>query len=511
MFMRALQMREPGREEASGLITKVQLVFPDSSRLTLPVQRRTIPHKMHERQPGRNGTSLGSSRFWRTKAAEMSLPWEPLAIRLRDLTGRVCVIRVPDQGDWQIVAGAAEWRPDFADRAVRIPVDGGDDRQAEVLLARLPNETESPFDAPLGRSLIGEVVEAVLLRQSAEARYHDAAFRERQLDAFAHVLLGVTDIPSLHRLIVEAMARAVGAEIGAIAVPLPGEQALGVTATYGYPSVIVEHVRQSPGEGILGRVFASGQPVVVRDVADVPDHARRRRYRSSSYLAFPINGAEGPLAVVALTDKMDGMPFDDNDLALLTSLSAPAALALVREEFRERSRDLAHLATVDGLTGLFNRRYFETRLEQEIQRQRRQFDGLALLMVDLDNFKELNDSQGHLVGDRVLREVGDILRRAVRIFDLCARYGGEEFVILMPGANAPTALRIAERIRKQVEQHFASGRLGGALAPTVSVGVSAAASTTTRETLIAQADSALFQAKNTGKNVVCLHPSLTTS
>src|SRR5262247_534559 len=110
MFIRALQMRERGREKASGLITKVQLVFPESYRLTLPVQRRTIPHKMHERQPGRNGTSLGSSRFWRTKAAEMSLPWEPLARRLSDLTGRVCVIRVPDHGDWQIVTGAAEWR-----------------------------------------------------------------------------------------------------------------------------------------------------------------------------------------------------------------------------------------------------------------------------------------------------------------------------------------------------------------------------------------------------------------
>ena len=102
------------------------------------------------------------------------------------------------------------------------------------------------------------------------------------------------------------------------------------------------------------------------------------------------------------------------------------------------------------------------------------------------------------MGDRVLREVADILRRAVRIFDVCARYGGEEFVILMPGADAPTAFRIAERIRRQVEQHFVSGpRAGSPAAPTVSVGVSSAHPTTTRETLIAQADSALFQAKGT--------------
>jgi len=440
----------------------------------------------------------------------MSLPWPALAQRLRGLTGRACLIRVLDAGSWQIVAGSALWRPDFLEGALRIPVDGGDGRQAEVLLSRGTDQNAALLESALGRDLIGEVVEAVLQRETAIERQDESAARERQFDAFLRVLLAVTDMPSLYTAIVEAMARAVGAEIGAIASPIPGEQALGVTATYGYPSVVVEHVRQAPGEGILGRVFATAQAVVVRDVAEVPDHARRRRYRSSSYLAFPICGAEGPLAVVAVTDKTDGSPFDDRDLALVSSLSGPAALALAREDFRERTRDLAHLATVDGLTGLFNRRYFETRLEQEIQRQRRQFDGLALLMVDLDNFKELNDTQGHLVGDKVLREVGDILRRAVRIFDLCARYGGEEFVILMPGANAPTALRIAERIRKQVELHFAAASRFGA-APTVSVGVSAAASTTTRETLIAQADSALFQAKTTGKNVVRLHPSLTTS
>ena len=78
-------------------------------------------------------------------------------------------------------------------------------------------------------------------------------------------------------------------------------------------------------------------------------------------------------------------------------------------------------------------------------------------MLDLDNFKELNDTQGHLVGDMALKEVAEILRRAVRIFDVCARYGGEEFVIVMPGAGPETALRIAERIRRQVEQHFADG------------------------------------------------------
>ena len=158
---------------------------------------------------------------------------------------------------------------------------------------------------------------------------------------------------------------------------------------------------------------------------------------------------------------------------------------------------------VDGLTELFNRRYFETRLEQELQRQRRQLDELSLLLLDLDNFKQLNDSLGHLVGDTALKHVADILRRAVRIFDVCARYGGEEFVIVMPGAGPDTALRIAERIRRQVEQHFAAGRRSGVPVPlTVSIGVSTASPGVTREALVAQADRGLLVAKSRGKNQV---------
>lgn len=433
--------------------------------------------------------------------------WARVAARLTELTGRTSVIRVPDNGEWRVVSGADRWPSEVLEGALRIPVDGGCDLQAEVVLPRERTKGPDALASSACRSLIGEVAESTAQLEVANQRLEIALARERQLDAFVRALVHCPDAPSLHSLIIQTMARAVGADIGAIALPMAGESQLGVTATYGYPSVVVEHVRQAPGEGILGRVFSTGQAVVVRDVAEQPDHARRRRYRSSSYLAFPLTGPVGVQAVIAVTDKADGEPFDDRDLAILMSFGAPASLALGREELRERTRDLAHQATIDGLTGLFNRRYFETRLEQEIQRQRRQFDELSLLMVDLDNFKDLNDTQGHLVGDRVLREVADILRRAVRIFDVCARYGGEEFVILMPGANAPTALRIAERIRRQVEQHFASGlRSGSPVSPTVSVGVSSAQPSTTRETLIAQADSALFQAKGAGKNVVCVYP-----
>ena len=431
--------------------------------------------------------------------------WTRVAARLTELTGQRCYVRIPADGSWRVVPEDG-WSDTLLPTAVRLPLDGGGSSQGELVLPA--GTTGGPtLGASLVPTLLAELAEAMVRLTAATVAADEAVARERRLDAFARGLLDCATAAQIHAVIVEHMARALGAEIGALALPIAGEDALGVTATFGYPAVVVEHVRQAPGEGILGRVFATSQAVVVRDVSEMPEHARRRRYRSSSYLVFPLTGPAGVQAVVAVTDRADGRPFDDHDLHILAALNASASLALTCEALRERTRDLAHQATVDGLTALFNRRYFETRLEQEIQRQRRQFDELSLLIVDLDDFKMLNDSHGHLMGDRVLREVGDILRRAVRIFDVCARYGGEEFAILMPGANAATAFRIAERIRRQIEQHFVSGgRAGGPIPVTVSVGVASAQPATTRETLIAHADSALFQAKARGKNVVCVYP-----
>jgi diguanylate cyclase (GGDEF)-like protein len=406
-------------------------------------------------------------------------------------------IRVQNGPQWRTIAHAGGWAPATdSDRATRVVLGS----TIELLLSDRTVKklkTPPPLDA-LG-AVLGNALQLVHLR-------HQRSESDRRADVvgeFARVLLGISDSATLHRTIVEHMAHAVDAEIGALAIFAPLENALVITATVGYPAVLVEHVRPTPGQGILGRVYAKGEPIVALSAADLPGQVGRRRYRTESFVALPLTGPEGVVAVVSLTDKNSGSSFTQSDLSVLYEMAVPAALAVAREQLRDRTVDLAHLATVDGLTELFNRRYFETRLEQELQRQRRQLDELSLLLLDLDNFKQLNDSLGHLVGDTALKHVADILRRAVRIFDICARYGGEEFVIVMPGAGPDTALRIAERIRRQVEQHFAAGRRSGVPIPlTVSIGVSTASPGVTREALVAQADRGLLVAKSRGKNQV---------
>ena len=433
------------------------------------------------------------------------------------------MIRAQNGAGWRVIAqsGTASgsgMTAAMVDGAIVIPI-GHAPEPAELLVVP-PHSSPATIELPPNmaasgarlladpewrQGLVGVLAPALQLVQLRSHQVEADRLADR-IERFSRALVGISDSATLHRAIVEHMAQAVGAEIGAMAVFVPQDNSLVITATHGYPPVLVEHVRIAPGEGVLGRVFSTGEPILASNLASVPGQVTRRRYRTDSYVAVPLAGPDGVVAVVSLTDRAGGPPFTDADLAVLRRMSIPAALAVTRELLRDRTNDLAHLAAVDALTGLFNRRYFETRLEQELQRQVRQPDELSLLMLDLDNFKELNDTQGHLVGDMALREVADILRRAVRIFDVCARYGGEEFVILMPGAGSATALRIAERIRRQVEQHFATGLRSGVPVPlTVSAGVSTATPSISRDVLVAQADAALLRAKGTGKNQVNLH------
>jgi diguanylate cyclase (GGDEF)-like protein len=319
----------------------------------------------------------------------------------------------------------------------------------------------------------------------------------RRLYRFSSRLVAERDLARLNTLILTTMARQVSARTAALAVFRPEDNALAIAATYGYPSALVEHVRLMPGEGIIGRVYSTRKA----EMARAPEREQRRlRYRTDSYMVIPIVSNRRCLAVVALTDRSDSRAFDRRDFAAARMLATHAALALVREQAHETLTDLAKLATVDPVTGLFNRRYLETRLDAEVQRARRQQQDLALLMIDIDDFKRVNDTWGHLEGDRALHEVAELLRGGVRVFDVCARYGGEEFVIVMPGATEETARQIAERIRRGVFERF---RLDP-LTLTVSVGIGKLTAGASSEDLVASADRALITAKRTGKNLVCM-------
>jgi diguanylate cyclase (GGDEF)-like protein len=316
----------------------------------------------------------------------------------------------------------------------------------------------------------------------------------------------------IHQFIVDATARAVNARLAGLSVYQPKEAAITVAATYGYPSESVGHVRIAPGSGIIGGVFSSKKPLLVRDTARVPGLTpRSQRYQTASFMALPVVAGSEVLGVLTLADHADGRPFTREDLAAVRILTVVSGIGLVREQLARQTDELAHAAAVDSLTGMFNRRYLETRLDAEIERSRRTSIPVSLLMLDIDVFKAVNDKLGHQRGDAVLRKVAEIVRRSVRASDVCVRYGGDEFAVIIPegsgaGGTSSNALQTAERIRSRVKAFRWEGLgLPQNLAVTVSVGVAIVEPGEHAEGLIDRADQSLYAAKTAGRN--CVFPA----
>jgi two-component system cell cycle response regulator len=176
------------------------------------------------------------------------------------------------------------------------------------------------------------------------------------------------------------------------------------------------------------------------------------------------------------------------------------------EQTKADNARLEALAHTDPLTHLLNRRALTIRLVAELERVRRYNSPLTMLMIDLDHFKTVNDTYGHLVGDDVLRGISTILQRSVRSVDMVARYGGEEFVIVLPETGEQGAVAFAERLRERVEQHKFEAARVTPVKITVSIGVSSfpAPHVESAEDLFARADAALYRAKERGRNKVCV-------
>jgi diguanylate cyclase (GGDEF)-like protein len=249
-------------------------------------------------------------------------------------------------------------------------------------------------------------------------------------------------------------------------------------------------------------VTADSRAYLLSKQARLEDEPSENLYGGRAHAAVVRSRLVAPLvmygevsgALVAESPAPDA--FGEHELRLLDAISSQAASAV------ENAR-LYALANIDGLTGLYCRRYLDIRIAEEIERARRFGTSFALIMADLDDFKQLNDSLGHVAGDRALREVAAIAAGQLRGVDLAARYGGEELAFLLPRTSLADAHAVAERIRSAVAS-YSLIEDGHARPLTLSCGVAGWSESGVSDpgALVARADAALYRAKAAGKNRV---------
>ena len=251
--------------------------------------------------------------------------------------------------------------------------------------------------------------------------------------------------------------------------------------------------------GLAARVLHQKRPLFVGEVRGLPRNGSLRASlldpRSRSVMAVPLIVEQRVVGVLTVESPRT-QAYDDQQLAVLTTIGQQVAAAI------EGARH-CNMARVDGLTGFFVKEHFFRRLDEEDRRARRYGGKFAILMIDLDSFKCVNDTHGHLAGDRFLREITTTIREQLRANDLACRYGGDEFCLMLPESDLEAAWSTAERIRDAVSRRIITFD-GAALRTTVSVGVAAYPEhdTGNLQNLLKSADEALYRAKRSGRDRV---------
>jgi len=296
----------------------------------------------------------------------------------------------------------------------------------------------------------------------------------------------------------------IDADVVHIATLLGGEGGLRIVAEHGQVTDGFLGLEIKEGQGVGGRVMAERAVFQTEDYcADVrlvnPHDVALRAEGLRTVIGLPLFNRNRVVGVFYAARRQPRL-FHPQEITILEMLASQIAVALENARLYE---DVRQESIHDPLTGIFNRRLLEQRLREEERRAARHGRPLSLLMVDVDDFKRYNDTQGHAEGDKLLKALVAAMADALRTTDVLARYGGEEFVVLLPETDLPEAIRAGERLLEAVRDRCAF-QGDDVSAVTVSVGVAAYGDGRPEgPSLIERADAAMYRAKQQGKDRVC--------
>ena len=346
-------------------------------------------------------------------------------------------------------------------------------------------------------------------------RARDDVAANRQIVDILHEVTGELSATEIYRILARRVARALAISRCSVVLANVGDAVGIVAASFEEPSVPDLEIRLNRYPEITSALEME-HPVLVDDAQTDPLFAPVRKVWAEegravsvhSVLTLPFVIDRWRSGVLFLrTDRTErALTVEDMEFADTVVKAAVAAIkrAQALETTRADNRRLEALATTDPLTRLLNRRALVERLSREVDRSKRYESTLTLLLLDLDHFKAINDTAGHLVGDSVLRQIGALIEASVRTVDIAARYGGEEFVLLLPETSPEGGVIFAERLRETIERHAFNTGGEEPLHLTASVGVATfpSARVESTEDLFARADEALYRAKSSGRNQV---------
>jgi len=317
----------------------------------------------------------------------------------------------------------------------------------------------------------------------------------------AKALTSMLDLDSILQPIMEKMAEYFRPDTWSLLMVDEQRDELYFAIAVGDAAEALKNVRLKVGEGIAGWVAKHGERLIVPDVLNDPRFAKRidevTKWETRSIICFPLRSKHRVLGVIQLVN-VHLENFTDQEMFFLQSLSDYAAIAIDNARAVEKIQELT---ITDDCTGLYNARHLYKILETEVYRSSRFAYEFTVLFIDLDHFKQVNDTYGHLIGSKLLAEIGYLIKAQLRLIDYAFRYGGDEFVVLLPQTGKDAALVVAKRLRDNLRVSAFCKEEGLNLNVRASIGVATYPhDAKTPQDVIRQADEMMYLVKNTTRD-----------
>src|SRR5437868_1502933 len=317
----------------------------------------------------------------------------------------------------------------------------------------------------------------------------------------AKALTSSLDLDSILQTIMEKMAEYFRPDTWSLLMVDDNQEELYFAIAIGTASEALKNVRLKVGEGIAGHVAKYGEKLIVPDVRSDKRFAKRidkvTQMETQSVICVPLKSKLRVLGVIQLVN-VNMNHFTEAESFFLQSLCDYAAIAIENARSVERIQELT---ITDDCTGLYNARHLYKTLESEVYRSSRFGYEFSVLFIDLDHFKQVNDTHGHLVGSKLLAEIGYLIKAQLRLIDYAFRYGGDEFVVLLPQTGKDAALTVAKRLRDNLRASMFCQEEGLNLNVRASIGVATYPhDAKTPHDVIRQADEMMYLVKNTTRD-----------